>query len=286
MKIYAPIIKEQTGGGWTFHRNFKKAMGRFVHFVDSWQEADIIFVSGVTMVPEHEIREAKKANKPIVFRVDNVPRKSRNRRSSPHERMRDFADMAWVVVYQSEWAKEYCYPLTGDGVVIYNGVDTSIFKPAEKKPTNNRYLFAYHGKNDVKQFWLAHYIYQKIHRVEPTSEFLFIYDFGRELDEIIASNYDFWNGEKYEHIPRIDNPNDMAELMRECTHLIYPAYADASPNVVLEARASGLEVVYPAPKELSGTQELLDPNLDISVERMAEEYFGLFQIVLSDFSPV
>lgn len=237
------------------------------------------------MVPESEVYEAFKANKPIVFRVDNVPRKSRNKRSTPHERMRDYARMASVVVYQSNWASMYCQPITGEGTVIYNGVDTDLFKPVIKE-TDPIYLFAYHSQNEHKNFWQAHYLYQLEHRDNPKSEFWFIYDFRGDLPQLESANFDFWNGEKYRHLPQVTSPEAMAALMQQCTHLIYPAIADAAPNVVLEARASGLEVIgYPDPI-MSGTAELLDPKLDISLERMGDEYMGLFEIITTPISTI
>jgi glycosyltransferase involved in cell wall biosynthesis len=288
MNIYAPTNKplSEIGGGYTFHRNLRKALNDRVFFVDRWQDADVILISGVTMVPEGDIREAHKAQKPIIFRVDNVPRMSRNGGRKIHERMRDYAQLATVVVYQSKWAEQYCYPLTGDGTVIYNGVDTELFKPATVKPSDPVYLFAYHGKNEHKGFWHAHYIFQQEFRKNKKARFIFIYNFKKELDELQNANFDFWNGESYEHYPTVSSPQEMAELMRECTHFIYPSIADASPNVVLEARASGLEVIGYAESFLSGTEELLAPNLDISLERMGDEYMGLFEIVTTPLSTV
>lgn len=283
MKIYCPSNKgeDAVGGGWTFLRNFKKGMADKVHFVNSWQECDIFFITGITIVDKNELHEAHKAGKRIVLRVDNVPRKSRNRRSSPHERLKEFAELSDVVIYQSKWAKDYCYPLCGDGTVIYNGVDTSVFRPDPSKQVKNRYLYAYHGQNEHKNFWEAHLRFQYIFREDRESQFWFIYDFRSNLPELEAANFDFWQGEKYAHLPKCENAHDMADVMQQCGKLIYPSISDASPNVVLEARACGLEVVFPAARELAGTQELLDPNLDISLERMCDEYFGVFQLVLT-----
>jgi len=285
MKIYCPNQKDAIGGGWTFLRNFKKALANKVHFVDSWKECDVFFITGITMVDKNELYEAKKAGKKIVLRVDNVPRKSRNRRSSPHERLKEFAGLSDVVIYQSEWAKNYCYPLCGEGTVIYNGVDTEIFKADKSEPEEDRkdrYLFAYHGKSELKQFWLAHYCFQMEHRKNPNAIFWFVNDFGNDLNELVASNFDFWNGEQYMHLPKQTDPKDMAELMQQCKYLIYPSVCDSSPNLVLEARACGMEVLYPASKEFSGTAELLDPKLDISLERMGEEYFGVLQLLSNE----
>jgi glycosyltransferase involved in cell wall biosynthesis len=284
IKIYCPNTKEDgIGGGWTFLRNFKKGMKDKVHFVESWNECDILFITGVTITEKDEVYAAKAAGKKIVLRVDNVPRKSRNKRSSPHERLKEFSELSDIVIYQSEWAKNYCYPLCGDGPVIYNGVDESIFKPDVAKQNKNRYLYAYHGNNEQKNFWEAHLRFQYEFRENSEAEFWFIYDFQRQEQELHDAHYDFWNGEKHLHLGKVDRPEDMADIMQQCAYLIYPAISDAAPNVVLEARACGLQVVFPASRDLAGTQELLEIQ-DISIERMSDEYFGIFQILIQDLA--
>lgn len=288
MKIYIPNTSSQTvGGGWTFIRNLKKALSPFgVAFVDNWQDCDVIVVVGVTITKVSELQEAVNAGKKVVFRVDNVPRKSRNRRQTPHEKMREIADLAEVVVYQSEWAKEYCEPLTGDGVVILNGVDTDIFYPPKERASDNVYLFAYHGNSELKQFWLAHYYFQVVHRSDPSAEFWFIYDFKRDLQELQEANFDFWNGEPYRHLMKIERPEDFAKVMRQCTHFICPYTVDAAPNTLLEARACGLEICGVLPEigssdiniPLSGVEEYMELEEVPTLEDMGEEYWGIIQL--------
>jgi glycosyltransferase involved in cell wall biosynthesis len=286
MKIYIPH-KTNSGvnGGNTFIRNITNGLSGKVEFVDTVGECDILFIASPMAVEKIEVYLAKKSGKQVVLRVDNIPRKSRNKRNTPHERMKEFASLADVVIYQSEWARDYCYPLCGLGTVIYNGVDTKVFYPP-KDPKENLYLFAYHGKNEHKGFWHAHYIFQKEFRKNPEAWFYFIYDFRSELQELADANFDFWNGEHYLHHPIITDPEAMANLMRRAKYFIYPSICDASPNVVLEARACGCEVIGYLDKTMSGTAELLDPKLDISLERMCEEYLAVFNMVLQTNEPL
>lgn len=284
MKIFLPN-KTNSGvnGGATFIRNFKKGMADKVTFVDEVENCDVLFIASPMTVDKEDVYKAKKLKKGIALRIDNIPRKSRNRRNTPHERIKEYAQLADVVIYQSEWAKQYCYPISGDGTVIYNGVDTSVFFPptsSEEEAGKNNYLFAYHGKNDHKGFWHAHYIFQQEFRKNKNAHFYFIYDFKSEQAELENANFDFWNGEKYLQYPVLSDPSQMSELMRKCKYLIYPSICDASPNIVLEARACGCEVIGYPDKTMSGTAELLDPSLDITLERMCEEYLGVFQIIL------
>lgn len=282
MKIYMPnISRGSIGGGWTFMANFKGGIRKSgkATFVDSWQDAHIFFITGPTVVDPSEVRAARKAGQQIIFRVDNVPRKSRNKRSTPHERMKEFADLADVVVYQSKWAEMYAGPLCGEGTVIENGVDQTIFfQDQDMRADHDIYLYAYHGKSELKQFWAAHYLFQMMFRNNPKAEFWFAYDFGRNLNELIDSNFDFWNGEKYEYLGLIKTTCQMVSLMQQCKYLIFPSIVDSAPNTVLEARACGMEVIGMSDEILSGTKEMLDPDLDISLERMIEEYLALFNL--------
>jgi glycosyltransferase involved in cell wall biosynthesis len=277
MRVYLPQIeKDRLGGGWTFVRNIHKGMQGLVDFVDQWQDCDVFFIPGVTMVERDVVEQAHAAGKPIVFRMDNIPRKSRNKRNRVYDNVRRYAELAHTVVYQSHWAMDYCMPMSGPGVVVYNGVDQEVFYPAKIRPGHPRYLFAYHGKNEVKGFWLAHYLFQRWFRLKPESEFWFIYNFKSELSELIDANYDFWNGEKFRHLEPVTSQVQMAELLRQCTHLIYPAFCDAAPNMVLEARACGLQVMGTLDPAWSGVDEMLNPQLDISLERMCDEYKEVF----------
>ncbi len=284
MRVYFSDTKpDGIGGGWTALRNLKKGLGQKVQFANSVEDCDIFFINGVTMVDKDLVYKARDLKKKIVLRVDNVPRKSRNKRSTPHERLREFAQMADAVIYQSEWAKEYCYPLCGDGTVIYNGVDTSIFKPDPSVKNINRYLYIYHGKNEHKNFWEAHLRFQYEFRKNRDAEFWFVYDFREDEEALRNGNFDFWQGEKYLHLQQLTSPEEVAEIMQQCGKLIYPAICDAAPNVVTEGLACGLEVCFAAPKELAGTQEIIDDhklNGPRSIEDMANDYYGIFQVVM------
>lgn len=287
IKVYIPNKSKQSiGGGWTFLRNLKKGLKGRVEFTDHWQACDIVFIMGVTVIDLEELRQAQEHGKKIILRVDNVPRKSRNRglRPNPAERLKIIAQMADIVIYQSEWSKRYAGPLCGSGEVIYNGVDTDIFHDTENpdQERKNRYLYAYHSRgNELKQFWLAHYYFQLEARKNPQAEFWIINNFGAEWPDLLNANLDFWNGEKWKYLGVVEDSGLMADIMRKCQFLIFPSTVEACPNTVLEARACGMKVLYPASSLVSGTEELLKDDLDISLSRMSDEYYSLFQLINS-----
>jgi glycosyltransferase involved in cell wall biosynthesis len=284
MKIYIPTNKpdDQIGGGFTFRRNFIKGCQGKAEIVNTLQECDVMLVSGITMVEGSLLTTARELKKKVVLRVDNVPRKSRNKRCTPHQRLQEYAKLSDLIIYQSEWAERYIEPLCGKGKVIYNGVDTEVFNhndnPDERE---NVYTFIYHGGNELKGFWTAHYLFQMEARDKKEAEFWFIYDFGKAIHEFKEGNFDFWNNEKYIHLPKETDPRKLADIMRQAKYLIYPAVCDASPNVVGEAMACGCSVIGAANGDLSGTTEVILKNAEkpYTIQDMCDDYLNEFNLL-------
>lgn len=274
------MSEQSIGGGWTFLRNIKKALGDKVQWAHTWQEADLILIASASMTDAGEIEEAAKAGKPIVFRVDNIPRKSRNKRGRIYDKMRRFGQLAEHVIYQSKWAAEYAGWLVAQpdkSSVIYNGVDQSVFYPSsEPKPKHLRYLYVQYNRDENKRFTEAFYYYHMYWRTAKDSTLTIVGNFS---PEVIGANFDFFGNEPVSYIPPVADPHVLADIYRDNDILLFPAFADASPNTVLEARACGLDIQLTNP--CGGTKELLDPDLDISLERMGSEYYGIFYLILN-----
>lgn len=278
MKIYIPNNSQQTiGGGWTFIRNFKKGMTKIGYeFVNNWLACDIILIAGVSMTDRGEIEEAKRAGKKIVFRVDNIPRKSRNKRGRVYDKMRWFGEISHAIVFQSNWARDYAGYLTGTdrSVIIYNGVDTDIFWPMKNPsvlPAAKRYLFVQYNRDENKRFTEAAYYFHMKFRENPLVRLTMVGQFSPEL---IDADFDFFAGEKINCIPPIEDPYKLADIYREHDILLFPAFADAAPNTVLEARACGLKIELVNP--VGGTIEMIG-DFDISLDRMCQDYDALFR---------
>lgn len=282
MKIYLPCISQQTiGGGFTFMRNFKKGMvDRGHQIVALWAEADVILIAGASMADPEEIKLAKENGKIIIYRVDNVLKKSRNKRARINSRMRLYAELADHIVFQSQWAREYAGYVTGHldkSSVIYNGVDQSIFYPAKDKiaPSHGgkKYLYVQFNRDENKRFPEAAYDFHMAWRKNNKHSLTLVGQFSPELQ---AADFDFFAGEDVEYIPPISDPSVLADIYRGHDILLFPAFADASPNTILEARACGLAVegVHP----VGGSQELLYLSDEwLSLDRMITEFELIFK---------
>lgn len=282
MKIYIPQkAKQGIGGGWTFVRNLMKALKDKVVFHSNPFEAEICFIPGCTLIERREVEWFKKQGRKIVLRIDNIPRNSRNRNTST-SRLFDFAQMADVVVYQSEWAKKWIMPFVKkDGVVILNGADKSIFKPEGdriEKQGKPQWLYSRHNRDETKRWEETWYQFQESYYKNPDIHLWIVGKFSPVNREY---NFDFFGGaeKRYRYFGIIQDPKEMAKLYRSADLLCLPYYMDACSNTAVEARLSGLEVVFNEGQG-GGTKEIMEAPLEeLILESMGEKYLNVFKSI-------
>ena len=267
------------GGGWSFIGNLYKGLegkAELLSFND-WDKGDVILIPSASMVSRDFLDRAREKNKKIVLRVDNALRNTRNR-STGMTRMKEFAQVADLVIYQSQWAKDYLYSyLKKDGPVIYNGIDLDIFKikgsykDFKGEPT---YLYSRYSRDESKEWIRAWYQYQEIQKVNPKAKLIIC---GRFSDDLRSSNFDFFNGEKYEYIGIIEDKREMAQVYRGCQFLLAPYYCDCYSNTYQEAMACGVHLYDP---DMSGGTPELIKNGPIDCKDMAKKYLEVFNELL------
>lgn len=281
MKIHlAKYEPDRIGGGWTFMRNFAKGMSGVL---SSYEEADVYFVSSPSIVSREEVEAAKRDGKKIVLRLDNAVRNSRNRNTGM-TRMKDFADWADLIVFQSEWALEYLrtflarenrdYYFNKPIAVILNGVDTALYYPPKNKPDADTILYSRFNRDETKNYEAARYWYSQYYVTHPGSTLYIVGQFSPELQ---AGNFDFYNNEAYRYLGTLP-PLEMADLYRNCRKLLFTFYNDACSNTLIEALVSGCELAgdkyY---RDTGGSMEIIKAYLDggaehFSIKRMCDEY--------------
>lgn len=230
------------GGGVTFVKNIKQGMPD-VDFVNEITMCDIMFVANPMMAERQDFEMAKDYKKPILLRLDNIP-EDWNNRGTAISKLRDFTKWADKKVYQSEWSRQkyFEFGATG-GVVIPNGVDTSVFKPDGNRMSDIDHpviTFVKSSRNENKRFPEALEMMRRWWAKERRGSFILqgIYDEDKR-----QYGFGFYNGEPYQFIPATSSLEVMAMIYRSSDLVLFPAFADCMPNVVLESMACGTPVL-------------------------------------------
>ena len=278
MKVFiANSSKQQVGGGWTWIRNFKKSMGDLI--TENYDEADVYLIASPSMVQRDEVELARQHGKRIVLRVDNAVRNSRNRNTGM-TRMKDFAEWADLVVFQSNWAKEYLMPFLqideNKTRVILNSVDEDIFHPTPTQRIDyaTNYLYSRFNRDETKNWEVARYWFSVTSPRQLASKLFIVGNFSPEL---VEGNFDFYNNENYSYLGVLDEIG-ISSVYKSCRNFIYTYFNDACSNSLIEALMCGCKIVgdkyY---RTTGGAPEILDAfkkygHSYFSLKRMADEY--------------
>lgn len=225
---------DRIGGGFTFLRNFTSNF-------DVCDNGKVLFIPNPMQANVDEVREI---TIPRILRLDNIPEEKNNRGCSA-SKLKAILPLADYIIFQSEWSKskylEFCelndVKITDNQKVIYNGVDTRIFH----KPNNEIELphFIYvHGKGDNKRWPEAQEFFRRMYYSNRDAKLFLIGSFARETSDY---NFGFYNGENFQYFGP-QNDKSIADIMRMCKYILYPAFADSCPNTLIEAMSCGLEV--------------------------------------------
>jgi glycosyltransferase involved in cell wall biosynthesis len=274
MKVFlAGEVADKQGGGWSFLSYLKKGLGAQV---SSYEDADIFFISGASMVRSGAVDQAKRDGKKIVLRTDNALRPSRNKGyENGMGKLKYYAGLADLVIYQCEWARDYLKGFLGNprSAIIYNGVDLDIFTPhrSTRNLTSPTYLYSSASKGETKRWEWAWWCYQQIQKDDPDAQLIVT---GNLSTPVLENGLDFFQGERYRYFGMIRDPRLMADIYRAANYLFAVYENDCYSNTYLEALACGMELIEI--NMTGGTPELLD-NWDKGrewngVSRMAGDY--------------
>ncbi len=264
------------GGAWSWIANMRKCFPLY-----SLEEADTFLITSVSMLGKvSEIPWDKK----VILRVDNVLKKSTNRdiygrsgdKISRMEAMREIAKQADMVIYQSNWSKELLHDFLNPArsKVILNSSDESIFTPEGSIIPSDKKVFFYSrsSNHDNKQWHMAYYEFQKIHRRIKNAE---LWIAGRFSDENIPNNFDFFNGENIKYLGFIDNQEAMALYFRSASRYMYTYAYDCCSNTLIEALLCGCQPIMYSTS--GGAKEIVEKLEKYSIkyfhlDRMKKEY--------------
>ena len=246
-RICIPLPYRRQGGMYTFLANFMTYMDRsgVPYTQDIEGDYQILFVNSWA-VPYRSIRAQKAARQGlrVVQRVDGSGR-DYGRFDDADSRQARVNMLADLTIFQSRYSKyssrEKFKVIQQDGPVIYNPVDHEIFRPdARTIPIGGaiRVCNASFSTNRNKGTWRI----AELARRNPKVTFV--------LCGLYPPLPDLPNISQLGHLDR----EELARAIRSCDVFLHLAENDPCPNVVTEALASGLPVLY---RDSGGTPELV-----------------------------
>jgi len=258
LRICIPIDVRPEGGMYTFIGNFLAWLETTGHEFtqDITGDYDVLFVNSWVVAPEI-VRRVKRERLTVrvVHRVDGAALDYGSNPASDRlqARVNLFAD---ITIFQSNYsrfsAREKFRVIAQDGPIIYNPVDTALFTPEGPRidvPADRpRAACAAWSVNRRKGTWRI----DELAAQHPDITFVLC---GR-FDAVSSRP----NVLRLGHISRAD----MSHALRSCDVFLNLSENDPCPNVVLEALASGLPVLY---RDSGGVPELVgDCGAPIEVE--------------------
>lgn len=294
MKVFIGDIKgieSKLGGGWSFTRNFIDLVDD--KLVNTLDEADIFFITGATLVTRDEFRQAKAKKKKIVLRADGIPEDWRNR-GTGWSRFRDYSLQADLVIYQSDFIHNTIgkymrdmHGLKAKQVIIYNGVDTTIFNPHGDKFRqfgDPSVLYVNYRKNENNkrvEEAIERFRYFKVDN--PNATMTFAGNFSKEQFLWNGSEWDFGmldmrNTKDWQYVGIISDRSKLAKIMRSADFLAFPSFADPCPNTLIEGLMCGLEPLWV--NEYGGQHDIVklwENKFDFSREHMVANYISEFE---------
>ncbi|MEO8683160.1 MAG: glycosyltransferase family 4 protein, partial [Vicinamibacterales bacterium] len=248
MKLCIPIVVKPEGGMYTFIGNLTKWLTAHAvpHTTSLDDVFDVLFVNSWAVAPR--IVERVKRAHPQVKVVQRVDGSAEDYGGNPESdraqaRVNLFADLT---IFQSEYSKHSTRDkfrlIAQDGPVIYNPVDSRQFAPdgprLDLPPGRPLVACASWSVNRRKGTWQV----DQLAAGHPGVSFVLCGRFEGIADRA--------NVIRLGHLDR----EAMAAALRSCDVFLNLSENDPCPNVVLEALASGLPVLY---RDSGGVRELV-----------------------------
>jgi glycosyltransferase involved in cell wall biosynthesis len=246
------------------------------HFPHTFPQASLLYtVSSVDHVAKTDIvRIAKRNGLKIILNQNGVayPAWHGPGWEEPNRKMRAVYQQADFIIFQSKFCRNSAEKFLGSpespAQIIYNPVDLDLYQPL-KKQVNRPGPVLLLGGNQYEQyrFETALQVLKQILAVLPTARLIVT---GKLWGENQLISKDIANRtlreldlEDHVEFTGTYSQNDAPKIFQRADLLLHTKYNDPSPNLISEALASGLPVVYSAS---GGVPELVGPEAGIGIE--------------------
>lgn len=247
LRFCIPIADAPQGGMYSFFRNFRGWLAEqgiaFTEAIDA--DWDVLVVNS-WVVPYGTVLSAKRTHPRarVLHRIDGSAR-DYGRDAASDRRQGRVNTLADVTVFQSAYGRETTRSryrvIAQDGPVIHNPVDVRRFTPdGPREPLPGRVRVAQVAWSTNPKKGAAALAEIAARNPEVTFVLIGRYEGVPTLPNVVLTGHADWD-----RLPR---------LLRACEAFVFLAENEACPNVVLEALASGLPVLY---RDSGGTPELV-----------------------------
>lgn len=295
MKVFLPNDSRMSwGGAWTFLDNFKKGASQVggIEVVASEDEADVFLVAGATLVRRDTFNRLKTKGR-VILRVDGIPEDWRNR-GAGWSRLRRFFMSADAVVYQSRFIVQTVGRFLVNKVLgvadrrpsalIYNGVDTDIFKREGERLERFGIPSVLHvssrkDPNKRVEEVIERFRYFKLRN--PGATLTLVGKYPTEMRRYGFGLYELREGKDWRYLGIVQDPGLMAKVMRSHDEFWFPSFADPCPNALIEALHCGLNVRFV--NSYGGAADILvayNSGYDFGLENMVRQYRNFLEEVM------
>jgi glycosyltransferase involved in cell wall biosynthesis len=244
-------------------------------FPHSFPQASLLYtVSSINHVAKSAIvRKARHNGIKIVLNQNGVAFHAWHGRGweESNNRLREVFEQADYIIYQSKFcqqsASKFLGSTTAPSQVIYNPVDTDLYRPSSRDRKNSGPVLLLGGNQYEKyRFDCAIQVLHQTLTLLPHARLIITGTLWGENQNVtmkIAQNY----LQKFGLQTRVEFTGSYSQakalhIFQRADILIHTKFNDPSPNLIPEALASGLPVVYSAS---GGVPELVGPDAGIGI---------------------
>lgn len=263
-----PLSNEKSSGG------IIKCQDLQERYPNSRGDANIIYLisSALPQFPQYMIRFAKKRGVKLVWNQNGVayPAWHGSGWEKTNKPMASSLHKADFVIYQSQFCRlgsdRFLGKYQGQSIILYNPVDTSVFRPAEAKPSGWKVLLA-GTHNERYRIRIALETFRQILFHHPEAELIIAGPLRWKKDSAEARA----DAESLCRLLSLDgkvqftgpySQKEAVSMFQSAHILLHTQYNDACPRLVVEAMSCGLPVVYSAS---GGTPELVGEEAGIGI---------------------
>jgi glycosyltransferase involved in cell wall biosynthesis len=267
VRICNPVPFQAAGGGFYFMRRFEDYLEAHGHTITRSLVAccDVLLVNGWQVDYDQVLEVIRRSPRVrIVHRVDGSSQ-DYGRGPKGDRRQGQVSRFADLTIFQSAYCRHSTrekFPVIGaDGPVIPNPVDVDLFSPqgerADLPGRGPRLVYVTHSTNPMKGWGDVYALAEGHHN----------------LSFILVGNYDDPPDLPNLHLLGVVAHDELPRVLRACDVSLAFQRNEACPNVVLEAMACGLPILY---VESGATPELVEGcGLPVTVETFSTQLEAL-----------